>query len=139
LPILTFMFVWKTSFKRCLGKYTRMSYTYFPWFTFYLRLKLWPLFWRYCISCYNSIVNHKRHASCSDRPFTVCDVEDELSFSLSTKILSVALLETFLVPFEKFRLWDIYVNKKLSCFFHLFYWESLYLCCHILKFLIYTF
>jgi hypothetical protein len=34
-------------------------------------------------------------ASWSDRPFIIRHVEDELSFLISTKILSTALLESF--------------------------------------------
>jgi hypothetical protein len=34
-------------------------------------------------------------ASCSDRPFIAGHVEDELSLVISTKMLSVAVLESF--------------------------------------------
>jgi hypothetical protein len=35
----------------------------------------------------------RQYASCSDRPFIIENVEDELNLILSTKILSIAVLK----------------------------------------------
>jgi hypothetical protein len=46
------------------------------------------------VSCWSNITNCKE-LDISDSPFIVGHVEDELSLVISTKILSIAVLESF--------------------------------------------
>jgi hypothetical protein len=41
------------------------------------------------------LLSVRNWASCSDRPFTIGHTEDELSLVISTKILLIAVLESF--------------------------------------------
>jgi len=55
----------------------------------------------------------------SDRPFILGDIEDQFSLLLSTKILSMAVLELFWILVEKFPVWNrLYVsNMRLGFYF----------------------
>ena len=79
-------------------------------------------------------LNVRIWASCSDRPCTMGDIENEFIPLLSTNILSITALELFWIFVAKLTVWNrFYGVNKDTIFFGWFQWDNVCLCLHKLK------